>query len=142
MAGEADTLPPNAPDAAAPELWRGVEEWANTPEFRQMMTQEFPDDADTWTDAVTRRQFVTLLGASLALAGLNGCSPRPASRRTTLPYSTQPEGLTPGVPLFFATAATLGGVAAGILVKSHEGRPVKIEGNPNHPGCCNPADIA
>jgi molybdopterin-containing oxidoreductase family iron-sulfur binding subunit len=138
MAGEADTLPPIPLESTAREQWRSPEERLDSPEFREMMAREFPDDAETWTDPVTRREFVTLLGASLALAGLNGCSPRPASPRKIVPYTRQPEGLTPGIPLFYATAATLGGVATGIVVKSHEGRPVKVEGNPNHPGCRNP----
>jgi MoCo/4Fe-4S cofactor protein with predicted Tat translocation signal len=139
MAGESDTLP--APAEASPELWRAPEEWANTPEFREMMAREFPEQAEVWTDPVTRRQFITLLGASLALAGLNGCSPRPASRRTIVPYSTQPDGLVPGIPLVFATSMTLGGVATGLLVRSNEGRPTKIEGNPSHPGSLGGTDV-
>jgi MoCo/4Fe-4S cofactor protein with predicted Tat translocation signal len=131
MAGE--TAMKNSNAGAAPEFWRTTEEWAQTPEFQEMLTREFPDDIETWTDPVSRRKFLTLMSASIALAGLAGCSPRPASQRKILPYSKQPEGLIPGVPNFYASTAVLGGIGSGVLVKSYEGRPIKIEGNPDHP---------
>jgi len=71
------------------------------------------------------------MGASMALAGLTACTRQPTEH--IMPYVRQPEDLIPGKPLFYATAATLGGVATGVLVESHEGRPTKIEGNPEHP---------
>jgi Fe-S-cluster-containing dehydrogenase component/anaerobic selenocysteine-containing dehydrogenase len=72
------------------------------------------------------------MGASLALAGA-GCSVRPASQRKIGPYTTQPEHMTPGLPLFYSSAANIAGYGAGVMVRSHEGRPVKVEGNPDHP---------
>src|ERR687885_245089 len=81
-------------------------------------------------DALSRRGFVKLLGASIALAGLDGCTRMPAA--DILPYVDQPE-LTPGVPRYYATAMVLDGFATGLLVESHEGRPTKVEGNPDHP---------
>jgi molybdopterin-containing oxidoreductase family iron-sulfur binding subunit len=105
----------------------------DTPAFREAMENEFPEDAAEWTDPVSRRNFLTIMGASLALAGAAGCSPRPAPMRKIVPYTRQPEEMTPGVPLFFASAVPLAGYVTGVLVRSHEGRPVKIEGNPNHP---------
>ena len=72
------------------------------------------------------------MGASLALAGVTACTRQPAEK--IVPYVRQPEELVPGKPLFYATAMPLGGVATGLLVESHEGRPTKIEGNPQHPG--------
>ena len=86
-----------------------------------------------------RRNFLKLMGASLALAGLTGCTRQPTEH--IVPYVRQPEELIPGRPLFFATAATLGGVANGVLVESHEGRPTKIEGNPEHPATLGACDI-
>jgi molybdopterin-containing oxidoreductase family iron-sulfur binding subunit len=74
-----------------------------------------------------------LMGASLALAGVSGCSPKPAPAQKIMPYVNQPEELLPGRPLFFATALTLQGLATGVVVESHEGRPTKVEGNPSHP---------
>ena len=124
-----DTLPPATP----PQLWQGLDEYMDSPAFREAMADEFPEDAAEWSDPVTRRNFMTIMGASLALAGAAGCSPRPAPQRKIVPYSRQPEQLIPGVPLFFASAVTMSGYAAGVLVRSHEGRPVKIEGNPDHP---------
>jgi len=114
-------------------MWRGLEEYMDSPAFREAMADEFPEDAAEWTDPVTRRNFLTIMGASLALAGAAGCSPRPAPRRKIVPYSRQPEQMIPGVPLFFATACSVAGYAVGVLARSHEGRPVKVEGNPDHP---------
>ncbi|HTU92396.1 MAG TPA: 4Fe-4S dicluster domain-containing protein, partial [Gemmataceae bacterium] len=81
----------------------------------------------------TRRRFLTLMGASLALMGLNGCSTQPAPREKIMPYVRQPEEIVPGKKMYFATAMPLAGVATGLLVESHEGRPTKIDGNPLHP---------
>jgi molybdopterin-containing oxidoreductase family iron-sulfur binding subunit len=104
------------------------------------LAREFPERAGEWSDPVTRRQFLTLMGASLALAGVSGCSPRPKSPEKIMPYVRQPDRLTPGVPLYFATAMPLCGVATGLLVKSVEGRPVKAEGNPSHPASLGATD--
>jgi molybdopterin-containing oxidoreductase family iron-sulfur binding subunit len=96
---------------------------------------EFPDAADP----VTRRRFLALMGASLSLAGLSGCAVRPPPGKI-VPYVKQPDGLVPGRPLFFATAMTLDGLATGVLVESHEGRPTKVEGNPQHPSSLGATD--
>src|SRR5437762_14307938 len=79
------------------------------------------------------------MGASLALGGFGGCTRQPAE--TIVPYVRQPEDLVLREPLFFATAMPMGGAATGLLVESHEGRPTKIEGNPNHPGSLGSADV-
>ena len=78
------------------------------------------------------------MGASLALAGLTACTRQPTEH--IMPYVRQPEELIPGRPLFYATATTLNGVANGVLVESHEGRPTKIEGNPEHPATLGACD--
>src|SRR5262245_21262654 len=85
---------------------RSLEELADTPRFREWLHREFPEQASEWTDGLSRRQFLTLMGASLALAGVAGCAPAPAGK--IVPYVRQPEQLTPGKPLYFATAMTLG----------------------------------
>src|SRR5262249_14725802 len=108
--------------------WRSLEELCETEEFRSYVEHEFPEQATSWTDPITRRHFLMLMGASFALAGVAGCSPRPAPAEKIVPYVRQPEGLVPGKPLLFATAMTLGGAALGLLVQSHEGRPTKVEG--------------
>ncbi len=114
------------------EQWVGLEELAKSPEFQDMLHREFPEDATAWNDPVSRRTFLTLAGASVALAGI-GCSPRPASREKIFPYVRQPEQMTLGIPLFYATGFTQGGITIGLLAKSREGRPIKLEGNPSHP---------
>ena len=103
---------------------------------------EFPRQATAWEDIESgdnRRHFLKLMGASLALAGLTGCTRQPTE--FIMPYVRQPEELIPGRPLFFATAMTLGGYATGLLVESHEGRPTKAEGNPDHPASLGACDV-
>ena len=114
------------------KYWRSLEELADTDSFRTLMEREFGQAVD-WTNLPTRRQFLALMGASLALAGLSGCSVKPAPTETMVPYVQAPEEIIPGRPLFYATAMTLGGSGVGLLVESHLGRPTKIEGNPEHP---------
>jgi molybdopterin-containing oxidoreductase family iron-sulfur binding subunit len=115
-----------------PRFWRSLSELAETPEFEDYLRHEFPAGADVWESGVAgRRNFLKLMGASLALGGLAGCTKQPEER--ILPFARSPEETIPGVPLFFASAVTLGGYADGVLVESHMGRPTKIEGNPEHP---------
>ena len=89
---------------------------------------------------LSRRGFLQLLAASIAFAGLSGCQVRQPVE-TIIPYVRQPEEIVPGKPLFYATAMSLGGYALGLLVESHEGRPTKIEGNPNHPASLGATDV-
>lgn len=121
------------------QYWRSLEELAGTPEFEEFLHREFPKHASEWIDAVGRRTFLKLMGASLALAGMSACTKQPAE--TIVPYVRQPEEIVPGRPLYFATATVLSGVATGVIVESHEGRPTKIDGNPNHPGSLGAADV-
>ena len=126
-AGSADASSASSPR----EYWRSLEELADSPIVEEFVRREFPHAADEWNDPVERRTFLKIMGASLALAGLSGCVIQPPEN--IVPYVRQPEELVPGKGLFFATAFTLGGVAAPLLVRSNEGRPTKIEGNPEHP---------
>ena len=116
---------------AGKKYWRSLEELADSPAFRELVAREFPQQAETWDDPVGRRTFIKLMGASLALAGLSGCVFQPPEK--IVPYVKQPEETIPGKPLFYATAAPLFGAATPVLVRSNEGRPTKIEGNPDHP---------
>jgi MoCo/4Fe-4S cofactor protein with predicted Tat translocation signal len=111
--------------------WRSLDELIDTPEFREFVHREFPQQAEEWDDPVERRTFLKLMGASLALAGLSGCVFQ--SPEKIVPYIKQPEEEVAGKALFFATAATIGGIATPVLARSNEGRPTKIEGNPDHP---------
>src|SRR5262245_9783218 len=118
-------------DTRAREYWRSLEALAETPQFKEFLHREFPQNASEWLDPVGRRGFLKLMGASLALAGISACTRQPDEE--LVPYVRQPEELVPGRPLFFATAFPMDGSGAGVLVESHEGRPTKIEGNPDHP---------
>jgi molybdopterin-containing oxidoreductase family iron-sulfur binding subunit len=126
-----DAIRARLADSKGPEFWRSLEEVAETPEFQSYLDHEFTDGASEWSDPVSRRRIVQLLGASLGLAGLTACTKQPPEK--IVPYVNAPEDIVPGKPLFFATAIPLGGVADGVLVESHMGRPTKIEGNPQHP---------
>jgi molybdopterin-containing oxidoreductase family iron-sulfur binding subunit len=121
------------------QYWRSLEELADTEAFQELLHREFPNQASEFTDPVGRRRFLKLMGASLALAGLTACTRQPTEK--IAPYLRQPEGLVPGKPLFFATAMPLGGVGTGLLVENHEGRPTKVEGNPEHPASLGATDI-
>src|SRR5262245_5776834 len=138
MAVTTDVATPAEP--AGTEQWVGLEELADTPAFQEMLHREFPEDATAWADPVSRRQFIALAGASVALAGAGCWSPAPAPPAQIYPYVRQPEQMTLGLPLFFATGFTVGGVCSGVLAKSREGRPIKLEGNPSHPSSAGAID--
>lgn len=114
-----------------PQYWRSLEELADTEEFHDLLKQEFPKHAAVWVDSVSRRRFLQLMGASLALGGLGACTKQPTE--LIVPYTKPPESMLPGRPQYYATAVLFNGVATGVLVESHTGRPTKIEGNPQHP---------
>jgi MoCo/4Fe-4S cofactor protein with predicted Tat translocation signal len=120
-----------------PQYWRSLEELANTDEFQELLQREFPRHA-SWLDSVGRREFLQFMGASLALGGLSACTKQPDEK--IVPYTKPPENIVPGRPQFFATSVLLNGVATGVLVESHTGRPTKIEGNPQHPGSLGSTD--
>jgi Fe-S-cluster-containing dehydrogenase component/anaerobic selenocysteine-containing dehydrogenase len=115
--------------ASGSERWRSLAE--ATGKLDPDASREFPDGVDVPDDGLRRRDLLKLLGASVMLAGASACSRAP--RGKIVPYSVQPPEVTPGVAKHYATAMTVGGYATGLLVESHEGRPTKIEGNPEHP---------
>ena len=119
--------------------WRSLEELADTPEFRDYVHREFPAQASEFTDPAGRRQFLKLMGASLALAGVSACTRQPEEK--LVPYVRQPEEIVPGKPLFFATAMPIGGVGMPLLAENHMGRPTKLEGNPEHPASLGATDV-
>jgi MoCo/4Fe-4S cofactor protein with predicted Tat translocation signal len=112
-----------------PGVWRSLEERAASPAFRGTPPDEFPDGATGWPPELDRRQFLRLMGASLALGGLVGCTRRGTEK--IVPYVTPPETSLPGNPRFYATGMPVEGFVRGILVESNLGRPTKIEGNPD-----------
>jgi MoCo/4Fe-4S cofactor protein with predicted Tat translocation signal len=128
-----------ANEKAGPEYWRSLEELAGSPAFQEALRREFPKGASQWVDSVSRRGFLRVMGASMALAGMTGCVRLPLE--PIVPYVRQPEDVIPGRPQFYATAMTLGGYASPLLVESHLGRPTKIEGNDRHPASLGGTDI-
>ncbi len=122
------------------QFWRSLDELADSPTFRDLLEREFPRGAAEFNgDALSRRTFLKLMGASLALAGVTGCTYMPPEQ--IAPFNRQPQGRTPGIPNFYASALTLSGYATGIIVRSNDGRPTKIEGNPLHPASLGATDL-
>jgi MoCo/4Fe-4S cofactor protein with predicted Tat translocation signal len=113
------------------KYWRSLDELQDTPGFNEMLQREFPSQASEWVDPVSRRGFLKLMSASLALAGLSGCTKQPDE--AIYPYIKQPEDLILGKPVYFATAYPFPTGAVPLLVKSDAYRPIKLEGNPEHP---------
>ena len=123
------------------QFWQSLQELSGTPEFRDFLENEFPYDPEKEppASALSRRDALKLAAASAALAGLSACTKLPTEK--IVPYVKPPEEIIPGKPLFYATSMPLAGVAAGLLVESHMGRPTKIEGNRDHPGSLGGTDV-
>jgi MoCo/4Fe-4S cofactor protein with predicted Tat translocation signal len=111
--------------------WRALEELAETAEFAAVVEREVPRFREV-LGALDRRQFLRLMAASMALGGLTACGPE-ENPRQLLPYVEQPPGIVPGRSRYYATATTIEGYATGVLVAHQMARPIKVEGNPDHP---------
>ncbi|MCW8137651.1 MAG: TAT-variant-translocated molybdopterin oxidoreductase [Planctomycetota bacterium] len=118
--------------ASSNQYWRSLDELADTPEFRQYVEAEFPSRAQELVDPLSRRRFLQVMGASLALAG-TGCDFIRWPKENILPFAARPQHRDPGTTVSYATSFDLGGVGTGLLVTSYDGRPIKVEGNPQHP---------
>jgi molybdopterin-containing oxidoreductase family iron-sulfur binding subunit len=136
---ELETVRKKLAEAKGPKYWRTLEELADQEAFGELLEREFPRQASEWVDPVSRRSFLKLAGASMALAGLAGCTRQPLEQ--ILPYVRQPEQLIPGKPIFYATAMPFHGHALPLLVETHEFRPTKIEGNPMHAASMGATDL-
>ena len=114
-------------------FWKTLDELADTEEFNELMRDEFPRQSGIgeWVDSVSRRGFLKVMGASLAMAGMAGCTKQPDE--PIFPYVKQPEDLVLGKPMYFATAHPFPTGAIPVLVKSDSFRPIKVDGNPEHP---------
>lgn len=114
--------------------WRGIEELTNEPEFVKNAEKEFPDflptnensGNDLENQGTHRRDFLKLMGFSLAAVSLAACE---APVRKAIPYLNKPEDIDPSVANWYASSFVDGGDYCSILVKTREGRPIKIEGN-------------
>ena len=116
-------------------FWKDLDSLAETEQFQELMQEEFPRQSmgasNEWVDAVSRRGFLKVMGASLAMAGLAGCTKQPDE--PIFPYVKQPEDLVLGKSMYFATVHPFPTGAIPVLVKSDSFRPIKLEGNPEHP---------
>ena len=123
---------------AGKQYWRSLEEVAETPEFQNFLDDEFPHRSTL--AHINRRDLLKFMGASIALAGLSGCRGVFLPQEKLVPYVKAPEEMVFGVPLFYASSVMLGAYATGVLVEQHEGRPTRLEGNPEHPASLGSLD--
>jgi MoCo/4Fe-4S cofactor protein with predicted Tat translocation signal len=132
-------VPPDSNSSQGPGLrqWSGIEELSGDPAFQAWVDAEYPAAAEFTPTA--RREFLKLMGASFALAGLTGCEKSPFV--AALPYVDQPQDVSIGVPKHYATAVVLDGYAQPVIATTYSGRPTKLEGNPDHPVTQGRSDI-
>ena len=130
-------MPPMSLRPVDPTYWRSLEQRAGDPSAKAFAEREFPEGASELPE-VSRRTMLSLLGASLSLAGVAGCR-RPVEK--IVPYVNAPVEITPGIPRHFATTMPWGLDAYGVVVESHEGRPNKIEGNELHPATAGRSNV-
>ena len=129
----------NLESDAGSHFWRGLEELAETGDYQDFLDHEFPRDPAKEPGGLSRRDVLTLMGASAAFAGLTACTKLPTEK--IVPYVNPPEEIVPGKPLFYATTMPFGGFGTGLVVESHMGRPTKVEGNPDHPASLGATDV-
>ncbi len=122
-----------------PRFWRSLDAVADSPEFRAYLAAEFPS-ASRLAAAPERRGFLKLMAASFALGGLTACGAG-SGRDYEVPYVNQPERIVPGTDLAYASSAVFDGFGNGVLVTTRNGRPLKIEGNPDHPWSRGGTDV-
>jgi MoCo/4Fe-4S cofactor protein with predicted Tat translocation signal len=113
------------------KFWRSLEQLKDTDTYRNYLHREFQEGASEQDEGVSRRTFLKLMGASAALAGLVGCGIRKPTQKIK-PYVKRPEDALPGQAVYYATTVNVGGDSVGVLAKTNEGRPTKLEGNPAH----------
>ena len=129
ISGLPKSVAPTTPDPRS-SYWRSLEELQGTPEFTEFLHREFPVAASEFPEGISRRRWLQVMGASFALAGVAGCR---WQAEQFLPFAGQVPDYVPGIPQLFATSSELRGCSRGLLVTCNEGRPTKVEGNPEHP---------
>ena len=120
------------------QYWRSLGELENSAEFQEFVQREFPLAAAEFPDGVSRRRWLQLMAASLALGGFAGCRYR---EEQIVALAGRPEDWVPGKPQRYATSIELAGAARHLLVTCYNGRPIKVEGNPEHPSSLGATDL-
>ena len=138
-------MPPLTAPSPPPRQWQSLDHLADTPAFRRFVAREFPAVTDLCRGP-ERRQFLRLMAASFAMAGLSGCDDAPGGsgadgRTQEVPYVRNPRTIDVGGKAEYATAWVLDGVANGALVFARNGRPLKVEGNAEHPWTRGGTDV-
>ncbi|MAI67685.1 MAG: molybdopterin oxidoreductase [Phycisphaerae bacterium] len=124
----------NEPNKNGKTWWRSLDEVVATEDFQTQLKDEFPEGAgNLLATGDDRRHFLKIMGASMALAGLGVAGCRRWPKENIVPYANRPENTMPGIPEQYASCFDFGGISQGVLVTSNDGRPTKIEGNPEHP---------
>ena len=131
------TLSKSNPASNVGQYWRSLDEIQGTEAFQEFLHREFPQAASEFPEGVSRRRWLQLMSASFALAGAAGCR---WETEKILPFADRPEGYIPGKPEHFATNIHWGGVPRHLLVTKYDGRPIKVEGNPEHPASRGASD--
>ncbi len=124
-----------APD----RYWRSLEELGSRDGASGQLEGEQFSEEGVEISPASRRRFLSLMAGSLALAGVTGCTRQPVE--TIMPYVEAPEKTLPGIPKYYATAVPVNGIAQGIIVETHLGRPTKVEGNPDHPASLGASSV-
>ncbi len=107
------------------------EQLVNSPEFNEAIERDFGTAMENHgDDGFSRRRWLQVMGASLALGGMSGCR---YQEEQIAPFAFRPQNRLPGIPQKFATMTELGGVAQPLLATNYDGRPIKLDGNPQHP---------
>ena len=118
-------------------FWRSLDELSRDESFGDVLKEQFPRFFAEW-DPMHRRDFLRLMGASLALGGLTACTRQPNEK--IIPYVKQPENLVPGKAMYYATTMPNNGYGIGLIATSYTGRPTKLDGNEKHPASLGGSD--
>ena len=122
------------------QQWRNLEQLAGDPSFAERVVQEFPGLSEAFASPQDRRHVLKLMGAAFAMAGLGGCDAG-APGGHLIPAVRIPPNIVPALPNFYTTASLFNGYAAGTIVKHQMGRPIKVEGNQQHPASLGATDV-
>ena len=124
-------------ETKVPKYWRSLDELENSTEFQDFVHREFPVAASEYPAGVSRRRWLQLMGASFALASVAGCR---WQTEKIVPQADRPENYVPGTTTKYATTIELAGAPRHLVVTCYDGRPIKVEGNPDHPGSLGGTD--